>query len=126
MSQEKVTLRYSLAFKQKVVSEIESGKFNVHQARQVYDIRGCGSIESWIRKFGKNDLLGKVVRIEMKDEKDKVKELEKEKRQLESALAQAHLKNLALEALIEAAEEHYKVDIKKNFGDKASKKLSRE
>ena len=122
MSQEKITLRYSLAFRQKVVSEIESGRLNVHQARKIYDIRGCGTIENWIRKFGKNELLGKVVRIEMNDEKDKVKQLEKEKRELESALAQAHLRNIALESLIEAAEEHFQMDIKKNFGEKVSKK----
>jgi transposase len=124
MSTEKVSFQYSLAFKRKVVSEIESGRFNVHQARKVYDIRGCGTIERWIRNFGKNHLLGKIVRIEMKNEKDRIKELEKEKRELESALAQAHLKNLTLESLIEAAEEHYQVDLKKNFGEKAFKKSS--
>lgn len=125
MSTEKISIRYSLAFKQKVVSEIELGQFNVHQARKFYGINGCGTIEAWIRKFGKNHLLGKIVRIEMKDEKDRIKQLEKEKRELESALAQAHLKNLALESLIEVAEEHYQVDLKKNFGEKASKKSSK-
>ncbi len=53
----------------------------------------------------------------MKDEKDKFKELERQKQQLESALAQAHLKNLCLESLIECVEEHYQVDvIPKAFG----------
>jgi transposase len=124
MSNQKITYRYSLAFKQRVVSDIESGKYYVAEARRVYGIAGCGRIEAWIKQLGKNHLLGKVVRIEMKDEKDRIKELEKEKRQLESALAQEHLKNLALESLIEAAEEHYQVDLKKNFGAKESKKSS--
>jgi transposase len=121
---QKTTYRYSLAFKQKVIGEIESGKFSIGEARRIYDIRGCATISDWLKKFGKDHLLDKVVRIEMKGEKDRLKELEREKKQLESALAQAHLKNLCLEALIESAEEHYGVDIKKNFGDKASKKLS--
>jgi hypothetical protein len=56
----------------------------------------------------------------MKDEKDRIKELEKKVRDLESALANAHVKNIALESLIEVAEEHYEVDFKKNFGGKAS------
>jgi hypothetical protein len=34
---------------------------------------------------------------------------------LESALAQAHLRNLALESLIEVAEKYYQVDLKKNL-----------
>jgi transposase len=125
MSTEKISLRYSLAFKQKVVSEIESGEFNVHQARKFYGITGCGTIEGWIKKLGKNHLLGKVVRVEMTNEKDRIKQLEEEKRQLESALAHAHLKNMALESLIEVAEKYYEVDLKKNFGEKASKRSSK-
>jgi transposase-like protein len=121
---QKISYRYSLAFQRKVVSEIEGGRFSVGEARRAYDIRGCGTIPGWLKKLGKHHLMDKVVRIEMKDEKDKLKELEREKKQLESALAQAHLKNLCLEALIESAEEHYGVDLKKNFGDKASKKFS--
>lgn len=122
MPGQKVSIRYSLAFKQKVVSEIESGKFSVGEARRMYHI-GCGTIPGWLKKLGKHNLLDKVVRIEMKGEKDRLKELEKEKRELESALAQAHLKNIALESLIETIEEHYGIDVKKNFGGKVSRKL---
>ena len=115
MSGQNIVIRYSQAFKQKVVSEIESGKITVADARKIYDIAGHGTIENWLKKFGKNHLLAKVVRVEMKDEKDKIKELEREKRQLESALAQAHLKVIGLESLIDCAEDHYQVDIKKKF-----------
>jgi len=117
--------RYSLAFKQKIVSEIETGKLSIEQARNIYDIGGGSTIQRWLKKFGKHHLLSKVVRIEMKDEKDKLKELERQKQELESALAQAHLKNICLESLIESVEEHYKVDVKKTFGQKVSTKPSR-
>ena len=116
-----VTYQYSLAFKQKVISEIESGKVSVGEARRIYDIKGPGTIPAWLKKFGKHHLLDKVIRIEMKDEKDKLRELEREKKQLESALAQAHLKNLCLEALIESAEEHFGVDKKKILARKRPK-----
>ncbi len=49
----------------------------------------------------------------MKDEVSRIKQLEKEKKELESALAQAHLKLLAYESLIEVAEENLGIDIKK-------------
>ncbi len=117
-------LRYSLAFKQKVVSEIESGRLTASEAKRVYDIRGAETIPLWIKKLGKFHLLNRVVRVEMKDEKDQIKELKRQKRELESALAQEHLKNISLEVLIECVEEHYGVDVKKNFGAKASKKPS--
>ena len=61
--------RYSLGFKQKVVSEIETGELTLGDAQRIYDIRGSDTIQNWMRKLGKNHLLNKVVRIEMKDEK---------------------------------------------------------
>ena len=110
---QRVFHRYSLAFKQKVVSEIERGELRIGDAQRIYDIKGNDTIQSWIRKLGKNHLLNKVVRIEMKDENERIKELEKQVKGLESALAQSHVKNIALESLIECAEEHYQTDLKK-------------
>jgi transposase len=112
----RIMYTYSIAFKQKVVNEIEPGKIgSAYEAQRLYDIRGNRTIYDWVRKLGKNELIGKVVRVETKDEKDKIRQLEQEKRQLEKALAQAHIKVVALESLIEVAEEHYGVDFKKNF-----------
>ena len=116
MPERKTILRYSTAFRQKVVTEIESGQLTIAQARKIYDIGGGSTIHSWIKKFGKNHLLSKVVRIEMKDEQDKIKELERQKQELESALAQAHLKIICLESLVTCAEEQLGIDLKKNFG----------
>jgi transposase len=115
MSETRTITRYSKAFQQKVVTEIEIGKLTIAQARKIYDIKGSGTINYWLKKFGKNHLIAKVVRIEMKDEKDKVQELERQKKQLESALAQAHLKIISLESLIESAEARYQIDIKKKL-----------
>jgi len=118
MVNSKIIKRYSLAFKQKVVSEIETGKLTIGEVRKLYDITGNGTVEKWIRKFGKNHLLSKVVRIEMADEVSKLKQLEKDKQALESALAQTQLKLLAMESLIEVAEREYGIEIKKNCGTK--------
>jgi transposase-like protein len=120
MSETRQLKRYSLAFKQKVVSEIESGKFSLSQVRRIYDIGGGGTVYKWLRKLGKGHLIEKIVRIEMKDEKDKLKELQQQNQQLESALAQTQLKLLMAEALLESVEAHYKIDVKKTFGLTAS------
>lgn len=109
-------VRYSMAFKQKVVQEIEERQISIYKAQKIYDIKGSRTIQQWIRRFGKKDLLPRMVRIEMKDEQDKVKRLEKRIRELESALADEHLNKICLESLIEVAEKHYGVDFKKNFG----------
>jgi transposase-like protein len=120
--EQKVMYRYSQSFKQKVVDEIEQGKITMNGARRLYGIRGGAIIQDWIRKFGKLYLLNKVVKVEMKDEVSKLKQVEQEKKELESALAQAHLKLLVYESLIEVAGDHYGVDLKKSFGQQPSSK----
>ena len=82
--EQKVVKKYSSAFKLKVVNEIESGKLSIFQAQKIYDIGGNATISKWIKNLGKNHLLSKVVRIEMKDEKDKVKEFKEESGDLRS------------------------------------------
>jgi transposase-like protein len=53
----KNTYRYSEAFKLRVIRAIEDGEVeNLNQARQKYGIRGAGTVESWIRKYGKNQI----------------------------------------------------------------------
>ena len=124
MKQEKVRgrcfLRYSDPFKLHVVSEIESGHLTIEGARRRYGITGGETVQKWLRHYGKNHLLGKVVRVERPEEKDRIKELEAKVRELESALAQSQVKLFAYESLVEVAEEHYGGDFKKNFGAKLS------
>lgn len=116
MYKQRIFHRYSQAFKQKVVSEIESGKFTISDARTVYDIPGGATIQTWLQKFGKTHLLNKVIHIKMRDEKDKIKELERQKRELESALAQAQLKIITLESTIQVLEEKADTKLKKRTG----------
>ena len=120
--QQKLILRYSISFKQKVVKEIEEEGLSYTDAMRRYGITGGSTIRQWLIKFGKNDLLNKVVRIEMKGEKDRVKELEAQVRKLKIALADATLAKDALETLIEIVDEHYQTDVKKNLGQQLSGK----
>ena len=111
--------RYSAAFKQKVVTEIEEGVNTVADAERIYGVTRA-TIYVWLRRFGKEHLINRTVRVQMRGEADRIKDLEKEKQKLETALAQAHLKILTLESTIESAEKIYKVDFKKKSGTKVS------
>ena len=113
-------VRYSISFKQKVIREIESG-LGIKEARRRYDIKGGATIQGWLKKYGKNHLLSKIVRVEMKGEKDRVKELEAEVKKLKIALADATLAKDALETLIDIVNDHYHIDVKKNLGQQPSK-----
>ncbi|MDR2383765.1 MAG: hypothetical protein LBD76_07795 [Prevotellaceae bacterium] len=52
----------------------------------------------------------------MKEEKDKIKQLEKELQAAKKALEKKTMVVDALEILIEKANRHYETDLKKNFG----------
>lgn len=117
-------IRYSEASRRKVVEEIECGKYSISGAMKVYDIGGSTTIQKWIRRFGKRHLLGTIVRIEMKNETDKIKALEKEKQALESALAQSQLKIIALESTIAVLEEKSGAVVKKKTDVPSSNELS--
>ena len=119
--QQKTIIRYSISFKQKVVKEIEEEGLTISQAARRYGITGGSTIQKWLLKFGKNHLLSKIVRVEMKGEKDRVKELEAENKKLKIALADATMAKYALETLVDIVDEHYQTDVKKNFGPQLSK-----
>ena len=92
------TIRYSEAFKLKVVRELEEGRFgSIREARLVYGVRGAATVTGWVRQFGKDHLLGKVVCVMKADEQVEVQTLRKQVRELKAALADAHL-DLKLDA----------------------------
>lgn len=81
-------VRYSEAFKLQVVSELESGALNsVADARSRYGIAGGSTVQSWLKKYGKNHLRNKVVKVETPTEQDQVKAMKKELDQLKGVLA---------------------------------------
>jgi transposase-like protein len=105
--------RYSEAFKQQVVTEIESGALTITQAQPLYRIGSNSTIRNWIKQLGKNHLIAQRVRVETTEEVNQLKQLSSDKQQLESALAHAHLKIATLESQLCQAEQLLGVDIKK-------------
>ena len=91
----KSAIRYSEAFKLQVLRELDEGRFSTPSAAaRTYGIRGAGMIKYWARKYGKQHLLGKVIRVETPKEINETQVLRKRVRDLEKALADAHLREL--------------------------------
>ena len=119
-----VQIRYSMAFKQQVVGELEAGRFrSLGEARARYGIGGAATIRQWLKRLGKNHLLPKVVRVEKPDEANQVAELKKQIRQLQQALGQTQLENVLNETLLEMACQQLGVDVEA-FKKKADTKRS--
>ncbi len=107
--------RYSESFKREVVSEIESGKLNIDEARRRYDIRGGSTIQRWLRSYGVYDKLYGVQRIYTVSDMDKLKDLERRNKELEQALGKSHIEALFYKEMVNQAEQHYNIDIKKTL-----------
>jgi transposase len=85
-------VRYSDAFKRQIVDEVESGRHgSLNGVAQAYGIGGMSTIVRWVRQYGREDLLPKNVRVETLKERDKLKEARKRIRELEAAVADAHM-----------------------------------
>ncbi len=111
----KKTIRYSISFKQMVVKEVEEGN-SIEFVRKKYNIGGGGTIQKWIKAFGKYHLLNKIIRVETMNENDRLKQLEEDNKELKLSLADAFMAKDCLERVIKMANEEYKTDLKKNFG----------
>jgi transposase-like protein len=98
------TTRYSEAFKQQVVNELAAGKFRgVFAAGKAYGIRGSETIQSWLRRYGRTDLMPRRVTITTMKEQDEKKALKERVRQLEKALADSHMRGILEEEYLKIA-----------------------
>ena len=104
--------RYSEAFKRQVVEELERGRFtSAFAAQQSYGIRGDRTVSRWMKKYGRDSLLPKLVRIETMKEKDRMKEASKRIRDLETALSDSHIDNCLEHAFLEIACERIGISV---------------
>ncbi len=107
----KSAIRYSEAFKLQVLRELEEGRFETRAAAyRAYGIRGQGTIEDWAVKYGKNHLVGKVIRVETAKEISELKTLRKRVRDLEKALAGERLDHMLGDAYLNIACEAAGID----------------
>ena len=88
-------IRYSEAFKLQVVNEVEREGLTAESVRRKYGIRGYGTVNGWVRKYG-NGTRGKIIRVETPEQIDELKRLKERVKRLEGLLADANI-DLAIE-----------------------------
>jgi len=100
--EDKTIRRYSDAFKRQVVERIEEDGYTHGQAAELY---GCArsSIHRWLKAYGKNHLLNKVVRIQTMNETDHLKQLKQENHRLKEALANSYMDHQLTRAHLDIA-----------------------
>ena len=100
----RIAVQYSEAFKRQVVLDIERGKFtSLGKVRSAYGIKGSMTVRNWVKQYGNENLQPKVIRIETMKERDELKEARARIRELEAALADAHIDHCLEAAYLQVA-----------------------
>lgn len=111
---------YTEEFKWRVVQKVLNGKLTKEHAKEFYGIKSNCAILYWMRKFSGQDNYrqGGVPFGEtkaMKENKEK-QALEQRIRELEKQLQREQLRADLWQKMVEIAEEHLNIDIKKKYG----------
>lgn len=112
---------YSDDFKMQVVQEYINSNFSQKELLDKYSIRGNSSITKWMRKFGLIDEPEKrqIHHTTMKKGSKKSPQelaLESKVKELEKALEYEKLRSLALDTMIDVAEDMLDISIRKKPG----------
>ena len=92
---DRVVRRYSACFKRRVISELERGRFaSLEAVREHYGMGGSMTVQGWLKRYGKNHLQAKVVRVETPDEASEIRELRAKIKQLELALGRTQAEKI--------------------------------
>ena len=101
---DKVIRRYSEPFKLKILAELSTGKYTKSELGKLYSIAPT-TINEWIRKYERKDLMNTRVKVETKDEITRIKALQKEIEQLKKLVLKKDLDAMVEECYLEVAAE---------------------
>lgn len=99
---DQVLRRYSEAFKLKVLAELSTGNYTKRQLARIYGMNSS-TINEWIKKYDRKELMNTRVMVETKDEIGRIKDLQKEIKQLKKLILKKDLDELVYESYLEVA-----------------------
>ena len=111
--------RYELSFRRWLVAEIEERRMTVAEAVERFNFNpksGHWLIQNWRKKYGAQMVLSLPAMSEA--DKQKLSALQQQNKALEKQLEEARMRNIALNMLIDVAEEKLKISIRKKPGAK--------
>ena len=103
-----------IAFRRWLVREIVSGRMTKAEAYHRFDFGNNSprlTLNNWIRQY--NPSMAVTLPVMSEKERQKIEALQKQLKLLEKQLEDAQMKNVALETMIDVAEEQLKIKIRK-------------
>ncbi len=109
-------------FKKKIAFEILAAGKTYKQVQEEHRAPSIHQLINWKRQYERKIKMGQVKLPALTDEqKNSMREIKLRTNELEKALAEAELKILALNTMIDIAENHFNIPIRKKPGTKRSK-----
>lgn len=105
---------FSTTMKMQKVREVESGETKVSEIVREYEV-SFNTVYRWLKKYGVMKNKPERLIVEANSDTVKLLELKKKVAELERTIGQKQIQIDFKDKMIELAEEHYKIDIKKNF-----------
>lgn len=111
--------QFSESFKVKKVQEIERGITRISEICREYEVSD-NAVRKWLTKYSTMKKKPERLIVESKSDTQTIIELKKQIAELERLLGQKQVQLDFKDAMIDVAEEFYKIDIKKKLGTKPS------
>jgi hypothetical protein len=110
--------RYETSFRRWLVSEIDSGRISLKDAKERFKLPAHfhTTYAQWQKKYS-DEIHLSLQAMSSKDRTENAK-LEQRIKELEKQLELAQMKNVAINTLVDIAEKDYKLVIRKKFGPK--------
>jgi transposase len=105
---------FSESFKTEKIRDLEAGTIRICELVREYEITET-TVRRWRKKYGKMKKKPERLVVETESDTKKLLELKKRVAELERIVGQKQIMIDFKDKMIELAEEHYQVDIKKNF-----------
>jgi hypothetical protein len=110
---------YEVAFRRWLVRELAAGRITLKEAIERFNFNPVNAhalIACWRKKYAPGISITLPAMTE--NERQKLEALQKQIKQMEKQLEDAQMKNIALETMIDVAEEQLKINIRKKPGPK--------
>jgi transposase len=103
---------FSESFKKEKVKQIERGTVKVSEICRMYHVSGT-SVYRWIDRYGTGPKIEKLI-VEKNSETKVILDMQKRLAELERLLGQKQIEIEFYKKMIDIAEDHYEIEIKKN------------
>ncbi|TAJ12686.1 hypothetical protein DMA11_11840 [Marinilabiliaceae bacterium JC017] len=110
---------YEVSFRRWLISQIDGGHLSMEEARDRFGLNSCEYkriIKRWQERY--SDELHLSLQAMSSKERADIKALEQRIKELESQLELAQMQNVAINTMIDIAEQDYKLEIRKKSGPK--------